>query len=57
MKRLGELYFTVKEIEWMSTGGVIVKDGVNYTVSKGTVLYCEDLEHDIWHAFNGIEEA
>lgn len=50
-----EITFTVSEIEWMATGGVIVKDGINYCLSNGVMLYSKDMDHDIWHSFNGLK--
>ena len=47
--------FTVNEIEKMAGGAILERDGVCYCLSNGVMMYCKDLDQDIWHAFNGIE--
>ena len=47
--------FTINEIEKMAGGAILEREGVCYCLSNGVMMYCKDLDQDIWHAFNGIE--
>lgn len=46
--------FSTLEIDDMLNGKIIEINHIYYCIHKHTLMYCRDLDHDIWVAFNGI---